>query len=70
MIFGVHSHAHKYPDCCSESLRRQAIRMSGYEIDLTSRFRDFGEIVNYRDRADFFAPAVVACVVPVPALGF
>ena len=41
MIFDVHSHAFKYPDHFTERFRQQAIRMRGYEIDLSSRLEDY-----------------------------
>ncbi|MBI4552102.1 MAG: amidohydrolase [Candidatus Latescibacteria bacterium] len=41
MIFDVHTHAFRYPDHCTERFRQQAIRMRGYEIDLSSRLDDY-----------------------------
>ncbi|MBM3265619.1 MAG: amidohydrolase [candidate division Zixibacteria bacterium] len=38
MIYDVHSHTWRYPDHFTETFRRQAIRMRGYEVDLTTEF--------------------------------
>jgi predicted TIM-barrel fold metal-dependent hydrolase len=38
MIYDVHSHTWRYPDHFNDTFRRQAIRMRGYEVDLTTDF--------------------------------
>lgn len=41
MIYDVHSHTFRYPDHFNDTFRRQAIRMRGYEIDLTTDFSTY-----------------------------
>lgn len=36
MIFDVHAHTWRYPDHFTDTFRRQAVRMRGYEVDLTT----------------------------------
>ena len=38
MIYDVHSHAWRYPDHFNDTFREQAIRMRGYELDLTPSY--------------------------------
>lgn len=41
MIYDVHSHAWRYPDHFNDTFRAQAIRMRGYELDLTPSYESY-----------------------------
>ncbi len=41
MIYDVHSHAWRYPDHFDDTFREQAIRMRGYELDLTPEYAGY-----------------------------
>lgn len=41
MIYDVHSHAWRYPDHFNDTFREQAIRMRGYELDLTPTYEGY-----------------------------
>lgn len=43
MIFDVHSHTWRYPDHFTDTFRKQAIRMRGFEVDMST------ELQGYRD---------------------
>ena len=41
MIYDVHSHAWRYPDHFNDTFREQAIRMRGYELDMTPSYEGY-----------------------------
>ena len=50
MIFDVHTHTWRYPDHFTDTFRQQAVRMRGYEIDMTTAFTKYRETARSVDQ--------------------
>ena len=50
MIFDVHTHTWRYPDHFTDTFREQAVRMRGYEIDMTTAFAKYRETARSVDQ--------------------
>ena len=50
MIFDVHTHTWRYPDHFTDTFRKQAVRMRGYEVDLTTAYAKYRETARSVDQ--------------------
>ena len=50
MIFDVHSHTWRYPEHFNDTFRKQAIRMRGYEVDMSTEFSKYRKTAQTADQ--------------------